>query len=471
MALPARLAFVDVETTGAQPVRDRVTEIAIIRVEDGGEVRRWQSLVNPGMSIPYMIQSLIGITDDMVADAPPFAAIAATVRELLDGCVLVAHNARFDYGFLVNEFKRLDADFDAEVLCTVKFSRALYPQHHRHGLDALIERHGLRCDARHRAMGDTEAVWQFVRQAVAESSAEALAAAVRKAMKAPSRPPGLPAGAIEGVPEGPGVYLFFGEGELPLYIGKSVSLRTRVMDHFSAAQRNGKDARLAREVRRVGWIETAGELGALLLEAELVKARQPLHNRQLRANEEVFALRLLSTRTRAAVLQRVRIGGSDPAGWEALHGVFRSRQEANALLHQLALSYRLCPRRLGLEQGGSGACMACQMKRCAGVCAGRESAAEHDARLLAGLAAVSVKPWPWPAAALIEELCAHSGRRAWHVIDHWCLLGSAATEAELEVLLATRPPRAFDADVYRILARWLERPEHLQAVQPLCASS
>ena len=156
-----RLAFIDVETTGANPVVDRVTEIAILRVENGALVERWSSLVNPGMGIPPSIQGFTGITDAMVAGAPPFAELADGVRALLAGCVFVAHNARFDYGFIKNEFRRIGQDFDAPVLCTVKLSRALYPQHHRHGLDALIARHNLTCSARHRAMGDTEALHQF----------------------------------------------------------------------------------------------------------------------------------------------------------------------------------------------------------------------------------------------------------------------------------------------------------------------
>ncbi len=130
------------ETTGApNPVVDRVTEIAILRVEGGQLVERWSSLVKPGMPIPPSIQGFTGITDAMVAAAPPFAELADGVRALLADCVFVAHNARFDYGFIKNEFRRIGQDFDAPVLCTVKLSRALYPQFHRHGLDALIERH------------------------------------------------------------------------------------------------------------------------------------------------------------------------------------------------------------------------------------------------------------------------------------------------------------------------------------------
>lgn len=466
MSLPERLAIVDVETTGANPVSDRVTEIAILRVEHGQVVARWESLVNPGMHIPRMIEDLIGITDAMVADAPAFAELTGTVRELLDGCVFVAHNARFDYGFIRNEFARAGGDFEAPVLCTVKLSRALYPEHHRHGLDALIDRHGLHCEARHRAMGDTEVLWQFARLVSDSFPAERLAAAVARAMKAPARPPGLPEGAIEGLPDTPGVYLLFGEGERLLFVGKGASLRGRVMDHLSAPARQGKDGALAREIRRVEWIETAGELSAALLETRLLRERRPVHNRQQRSADEAFALRLTPGRRRGAVVQRVPIAGTDPADWEGLYGCFHERKEADKLLQEFAVLYRLCLRRLGLEPAGAGACQACQAGRCAGVCGGRESPQAHDERLAGALAALRLKSWPWPGAVVLSEHCVHNGRSAYHVIDRWCLLGSGETPAELGALLAERRKPAFDADFSRILQRWLANPAHAALARP-----
>ncbi|MGH8765786.1 MAG: 3'-5' exonuclease, partial [Burkholderiales bacterium] len=134
----APLAIVDVETTGAHPAWDRVTEIAVVEVAQGDVVSEWSTLVNPGTSIPPAIQALTGITNAMVEDAPAFEDIAAGIYERLDGRVFVAHNARFDYGFLRHEFERAGLRFQAKTLCTVKLSRRLYPQHARHNLDSLI---------------------------------------------------------------------------------------------------------------------------------------------------------------------------------------------------------------------------------------------------------------------------------------------------------------------------------------------
>ena len=474
MSLPRRFAIIDVESTGAHPVRDRITEIAILRVEDGVLVDRWESLVDPQTPIPPLIRQITGISDEMVAGAPCFGELADQVQALLAGHVFVAHNARFDFGFIKNAFARIGRDFDAPVLCTVKLSRALFPEHHRHGLDALIERHDLHCGARHRAMGDTEALWQFVQLAQARFEPEVLQRAVERAMKAPVSPPGLPEGLLEALPDEPGLYFLHAEAEAPppgridrpLFIGRAASLRARVKEHFAGSTRKGKDAELRERTRRVEWIATAGELGSLLLEAELVKRLRPPSNRLPEDGGEAFALRLIDNLRRPPIYERVPVAGTDPAAWAGLHGLFRNKREADNRLRELALLYRLCPHRLGLEPGTAGACSAFQARRCAGVCARRETAAEHDARLLGGLASLGVKPWPWPGAVVVGERDAHSGREAWHVFDQWCHLGSVARREELP---AMGRERRFDIDTWRLLGRWFAVPAHVAAVEPLPA--
>jgi len=169
LTLPlSTFAFVDLETTGTSAAADRITEIGIVRVEireDGApQVTEWSTLVDPETPIPPAIQVLTGITDAMVAAAPTFSTIAGDVSQMLAGCVFVAHNARFDYGFLKHAFARLERPFTARVLCTVRLSRRLFPDVDGHGLDALIARHSLSVTDRHRALGDARAIWSFVQR-------------------------------------------------------------------------------------------------------------------------------------------------------------------------------------------------------------------------------------------------------------------------------------------------------------------
>jgi len=192
---PDPVAFVDLETTGMTAGDDRVTEVGIVRVE-GGHATEWSSLINPDCSIPAAIQALTGISNAMVAKAPRFADIASEVATRIAGCVFVAHNARFDYGFLKHEFGRLGQAFTAKVLCTVKLSRRLLTEAARHNLDSLIERHRLPSRDRHRALGDARILWAFVQALYRDRPEDEIDAVVGRILRAPSLPPQLPAGAL-----------------------------------------------------------------------------------------------------------------------------------------------------------------------------------------------------------------------------------------------------------------------------------
>src|SRR4051812_2896077 len=170
--LEAPLAVVDLETTGTRPAADRITEIGVLEVRGFEVVSEWSTLVNPGVSVPSEVQALTGITYPMLAGAPRFAELARDLHERLAGRVFVAHNARFDYGFLRREFDRAGIKFHARAVCSVRLSKRLYPRERGHDLDSLIARHGIRCDARHRALGDADALWQFLRIAADEHGEE-----------------------------------------------------------------------------------------------------------------------------------------------------------------------------------------------------------------------------------------------------------------------------------------------------------
>jgi DNA polymerase-3 subunit epsilon len=274
--LSETLIFLDLETTGMAASEERITEIGLVEVANGEFVGSWSQLVNPEKSIPPFIQSLTGISNEMVRHAPTFEQLAPGLFERLAGKLLIAHNARFDYGFLKSEFARLDLAYRSRVLCTAKLSRKLFPEHRRHNLDSLIERYGLRCSARHRALGDAEVLWQFLQKLYAGMDAARIKAAVQAQLGAPGLPAGVSAEALDAIPETPGVYLFYDAQGAPLYVGKSVDLHARVRSHFAAGRRPAKDLRMAQQVARVEWIATAGELGAQLNELRLIKELLPL---------------------------------------------------------------------------------------------------------------------------------------------------------------------------------------------------
>lgn len=453
------LAFVDLETTGATATADRITEVGIVTVDADG-VREWSTLVNPETRISEFITQLTGITNTMVEGAPTFDAVADEVLEQLRGRTFIAHNARFDYGFLKNEFARLGKDFRANVLCTVKLSRALQPEHHRHNLDTLIARHGLNVTDRHRALGDAQLIWQLWQKLHGLFSAEQIEAAVKRITARPSLPPHLDAGLVDQLPEGSGVYLFHGENALPLYIGKANNIRKRVLSHFAADHRNAKEMSLSQQVRRIEWIETAGEIGALLKEAALVKQLQPSHNHRLRKNAELCSWRIARGEDGEWRPQLVYARDLDVGVQDDLFGLFAGRAQAAKALRGIAEAHGLCLAILGLDQVKPGKpCFAYQLKKCRGACIGKEAPGMHGARLLAAMAGEKVRVWPYAHPIGIRE-----GDEL-HVVDGWRYLGTAHGEDEVWALLdANAPP--FDLDTYRILIKALPKAQLVPLARP-----
>lgn len=436
------LAFVDIETTGGTASVDRITEIGIVLVDEEGE-QSWSSLVNPGRRIPPPIRALTGISDQMVAGAPTFAELAGDIASRLQGRVFVAHNARFDYGFIKNEFARLGADFRATVLCTVRLSRKLFPHYGRHGLDALIERHRLQVAQRHRALGDAQAIAQFWSVLPRHVDTPSLREAFDALTALPSLPSSLDPGLPAQLPASPGVYLFYGDNDLPLYIGKAVNLRQRVLSHFSSDHRSHKEMTLSQQVRRVEWRHTSTERGALLEEARLVKALMPIHNRLLRRTDGSFTWRLDDDLADGS-LSLVNLGNTE-LGEDAHFGLFKSRADALSFMRAMADAEGFCLSTLGIEKGRPGApCFSRQVRRCRGACVGEESGASHHARLREALGAHRLAHWPFKGAVAIPE-----GRR-YLVIDAWHFLGLADSLDEARALARGTRPR-FDRDTYRLL--------------------
>jgi DNA polymerase-3 subunit epsilon len=435
---------------------DRIIEVGIVKVEEG-KVSKWQTLVNPECHIPSTIQGFTGITDSMVALAPTFAKVRGELLQQLNGSVFVAHNARFDYGFLKSEFRRLDINFKAKVLCTVKLSRKFFPKESHHNLDTVIARLGLSCDVRHRALGDAQVLWAFMQRLYETWGETAVNDAVEELLKSPSLPSHLAAETLENIPESPGVYLLFGEHNVPLYIGKSLNLRSRVLSHFSGDHRTNKDLKLSQEVRRVEWIETAGELGALLREAKLIRELMPIHNRRLRRVHEWFTFQFQECgkdEKTAPALLLVKTQDVDFKREAPLFGLFQTKQKALDALREIARSNQLCSIRLGLEKG-KGPCFAYQLKRCNGACVGKESPASHDLRLATALARLQIKSWPFNGRIGIRENDESRGRTEIHVLDAWRYLGTACSETELYNLCESDLSSEFNADDYKILVRYI----------------
>jgi excinuclease Cho len=228
---------------------------------------------------------------------------------------------------------------------------------------------------------------------------------------------------------------------LPLYIGKSVNIRSRLLSHL----RTQDEARMLRQTQRVSYIRTAGEIGALLLEAQMIKAQHPLFNQKLRRNKQLCSLQMT-----AGVPDVVYSKDIDFASAPDLYGLFASRHAALDALRAIADQNKLCYAPLGLEKLPPGkACFRAAIHQCAGVCRGDETEKAHSERLFTSLLGLRVECWPHAGAIGLVERDAELAQI--HVVNHWCYLGSAATLADARLLSSVAA--GFDADGYKILCR------------------
>lgn len=465
------LVCLDVETTGASPQNDRITEIGIVEIDPDGTTREWSTLVNPQARIPEFIERLTGISNAMVATAPTFAEVADELMARIQGKLFVAHNARFDYAFIKNELKRIDVSFRADTLCTVRLSRKLYPQHYKHNLDSIIARLGIPQEARHRALTDARVLKHFLQHLPTEHDTDTIRQAVKAVMAKPALPANLPEAVVEDLPECPGVYLFYGTTEkgdqdLPLYIGKSTNIRSRVLSHFSADHASTKELRISQQMKRLEWRETAGELGALLLEARLVKELQPIHNQRLRRENDLCSWQLIDSPKGGKTVTLKYAADIDFGRERDLYGMFTSQRKAVESLRNLADAHNLCLVQLGLDKparGKASPCFGYQLKKCKGVCCDKEEFLQHDLRLMTALARLKIETWPYAGPVGIKET--YGVRDEMHVIDHWCYLGTAEDESEVEAILEQASQARFDLDTYKILKKHLNSP--LTKVLPL----
>lgn len=443
--LANKLAFVDVETTGAAPDRARVTEVAIVTVywpapaAGPPQVEHWSSLVNPEQAIPPEIRFLTGIDQAMVANAPTFADLAPVIDERLSGAMFIAHHARFDYGFIKAEMARAGRKYQAKTLCTVRLSRALNPDADSHTLDAIVLRHRLQCLQRHRALGDAEVLWQFMQHLVRDRGEQVVFEQAKALVSRPNLPSHLNVASLESLPTGPGIYFFHGLNQHPLYIGKSLNIRQRIASHFCTDYQSERGIRLSSETRRLSWQETAGEFSALLAEIQAIEQFRPAHNRALRSRPQNWFVAFTSDSPvpkfyRLTEMPDATVENSEALSPGGLLGAFASRAAARTRLIDLGRQFGWCLATMGLERTTAGsACFARQLGRCGGACIGEQEAGSLAAQISVDIANACLPRWP-EARLLLVEQDNERGLSCWHLFDHWWWLGSSDSSEALASL-------------------------------------
>jgi DNA polymerase III subunit epsilon len=448
------LAIVDVETTGAASHYNRIIEIAVLRIHQGQLVEKFSTLLDPERNISPFIENLTGIRNKDLEGAPTFHKVKGRIYDLLNGAIFVAHNARFDYSFLREEFEREKINYTAKRLCTMRLSKLLFPDQRKHNLDSIIERFGIMCTDRHRASGDASVLWDFLQILKERIDGDNLKKALGKILKIPSLPSLLDETLVKSLPETYGVYMFYDENGDPLYVGKSVNIRSRVLSHFSGDQESAKEQALCRQVVDIQAITTSGELGALLLESHLIKRLLPLYNRKSRVNRRLVVMKKIQNDQEYGTIRLEYLRNHRSVDLSNIVGFFKSMKQAKEFLWNIAKGYTLCPRILGIEKG-KGECSYTQLQRCNGACNGSEPANIYNNRFNLAFAGRRVMPWPFTGPILIEEKNDSGKEGELFVVDNWCLAGCFRYDETGSKRCLLEGGYTFDYDGYMILKDYL----------------
>jgi len=448
-----KLAFLDVETTGTSPANGGIIEVGLILTEDLEVRETYSTLVNPKQHVSPYIEMLTGISNGDLTDAPHFDQIAIKLLTLLEDATLVAHNVNFDYSFLKEEFQRTGYDYLPKRLCSVRMFRHLHPERRRHNLDELMRTFDIQIENRHRALDDARVVYDFFKIIKDRVGDDPLKDVVDKLTSTVNLPETISRKDFGRFSENHGVYTFYAKDGAPLYVGKSNNIKKRLLSHFTTSALDTTKLKLIENTHRIETIETAGELGALLLESKLIKELMPIHNKRLRAAK---SLTYLSKTTNEAGYYEVEIVRSGDPTYEELKdsvGIFKTNSSAKMALSKMSDEYGLCEALLGLNN--TKPCFKYRLGRCSGACHGIGDPDDYNKIFDEAFKRLQFKTWPHDGPITISEESEELGIKDTHVVDKWCYLGKMDADQSLEDFTELAKDLSFDFDTYKILRRWI----------------
>lgn len=369
-------AIVDIETTGGHADKNGITEIAIFTHDGTRVVDSYTTLINPGVPIPPFLESYIGITNEMVEDAPSFEMVSDKVYEMLHDKIFVAHNVNFDHSFIKHHLKHVGLELEVKKLCTVRLSRKVFPGFSSYSLGNLCQSLGIPLKNRHRAHGDAAATVKVLEHALhIDEDRSIINSFLKKGSKEATLPPNLPRKEFDALPETPGVYYFYDEQGKLIYVGKAINIKKRVLSHFSGNNTSAKRQDFLREIFHVGFEVVATELQALILESTEIKKHWPKHNKSQKSLEFNYAIYDYEDQKgylRLAV-DRVRKGNTPLNTYPKLADAFNH-------LQKLVLEFNLCPK-LCMINSHKEPCAALLAGCCIGACEFNETFESYNSRV------------------------------------------------------------------------------------------
>jgi DNA polymerase III subunit epsilon len=443
-------AVIDIETTGLSPVTEKITEIAVLIWDGEKIIDEFSSLINPERGVSPFITRLTGITNEMLSQAPKFYEIARTLVELTENCSFVAHNAQFDYAFIREEFRNLGYNFIRSRICTVKLSRKLMPGLKKYGLSNLCRELGIQNHDPHRARSDAHATLALFQHLIKlEGGHMGGILGLNRSIFSDLHPNMSPE-RIAAIPEICGVYYFFDQNDQVIYIGKSINIRQRIIQHLGT-QKSKKASEMRLRIAAIDYEICGSELAALILESYEIKKHKPLYNRTqlrtffryglfLRTNENGYS---------CLSLEKIRPGARVVSS-------FVTKKEGREFLARLCKDYALCQKLCGLYES-TGPCFQYQVRQCLGACVNEEDVYSYNQRLEKALEKLKFPD----SSFIIVDKGKDEDQRCVFRISKGQFMGYSFVDKDIlnnvELIIDSISPKSDNRDIQYILKNWLSK--------------
>ncbi|MFL1896498.1 exonuclease domain-containing protein [Aquimarina sp. 2-A2] len=451
-------AILDIETTGGKYNEEGITEIAIYKFDGQEVVDQFITLINPEKPIQPFVVNLTGINNDMLRNAPKFYEIAKRIVEITQDCILVAHNASFDYRILRTEFSRLGFEYERQSLCTVELSQELIPNQPSYSLGKLVRSLGIPLSDRHRANGDALATIKLFKLLLAKDTKKTIITqSVRTETK--KQVNGKLLKILDDIPAVTGVYYIHNAAGTIIYIGKSKNIKNRLNQHFTSE--NKKSRKIQEEVDRVTFETTGSELVALLKEAQEIRVNKPAYNRTSRKAKFDYGLYQSLDQNGYMNLQVHKLlKDVSPIT------TFTNRQQAKSYMHRWTDEFNLCQRYMGLDSG-NGECSGAHTDKCQKACTCQETTESYNRRVQQLIERNSF--------AINDMIIIDRGR----AIDEQSAILIEAGEfkgigffnlnyqiQKIDILKTIITPMQHDADIQHIIQSYTRKHKRLKIIKP-----
>ena len=364
-------AVLDIETTGGKYDEEGITEIAIYRFDGEKIIDQFSSLINPEKEIQPFVKKLTGINNNMLRNSPKFYEVAKRIVEITENCIIVAHNAEFDFRMLQTEFRRLSFTFNRKILCTIKLSKILLPNQPSFNLGKLVNNLGIPFTNQHRAHGDAKVTLKLFQLLLEKDSKKYI---LKKNIQNlnPNKTPTKYLSIIDKLPSEMGIYYIHNINNEIIYIGNSNNIKKRVLSHLTSSKK--KALEIQKVISNVSYSLTGGELISLLKEQNEIKLNSPIYNKSMKFRLFPIGIRIDSSYDYPNIIvEQVKKDRQYLC-------VYKNKKTAKTAIFKFIDEFGICIHKTNLIRA-EGECLNYSLKKCNGACINREPISDYRKKI------------------------------------------------------------------------------------------